>query len=120
MKSYVAVASEHFSEQICGPDGTPIDLVDTALPRSTDSPQAARLLEAIADAKREMRIRLGSTPAGRDAPLRLAVITTTDAGTGMEVETASLPLQEVDLEAEAHRTRVLQALRELERDLLSS
>jgi hypothetical protein len=75
MRSRLAVASEHFSEQIRGSDGTPLDLTRTSLPRSADSPQAARLLEAIADAKREMRLRLGSTPAGRDAPLRLAVIT---------------------------------------------
>ncbi len=120
MRSYIAVASEHFSEQIRGPDGTPIDLTDTALPRSTDTPQAARLLEAIADATREMRVRLGSTPAGREAPLRLGVITTTDAGTGMEAETAPLPLQEVDLESEADQRRVLNALCELERDILSS
>ena len=120
MRSYLAVASEHFSEQICGSDGTPIDLVDTVLPRSVDTPSAARLMRAVADAKREMRIRLGSTPAGRDAPLRLAVITTTEAGTGMEAKTAPLPLQEVDLETESDRRRVLQVLRDLERDILAS
>jgi hypothetical protein len=38
----------------------------------------------------------------------------------MEVTTAPLPLQAVDLEAEADRERVLQALRDLERDVLSS
>lgn len=119
MRSYLAVASAQFSERITGADGAPIDLADTTLPQSIDAPKAERLLDAVARAKREMRIRLGSTPAGRDAPLRLALITTTDAGTGMEAETAPLPLQEADLQSDDDRRRVLRHLRELEESFLS-
>jgi hypothetical protein len=118
MRVLLAVISRHFSERVTSA-GRPVDLSDTAVPTSADVPAARRLVDAIAAAVREMRIRLRSTPAGGDAPLRLGGITTTDAGTGMEVETVSLPLQEVDFESTADRAQVLQALQELERNVLS-
>ena len=120
MRAYLAIVSRHFSERIPGPDGTPLDLAETTLPTRADSARADRLMEALARARREMRVRLRSTPAGGDAPLRLALITTTSAGTDMDVETAPLPVQEVDFESAADRKRVLDPLRALERSLLSS
>ena len=120
MRTYLAIVSEHFSERISGSDGAPLDLSETSLPARADSAEADRLMEALARAQREMRVRLRSTPAGGDAPLRLALITTTAAGTDMDVETAPLPVQEVDFESAADRERALDHLRDLERSLLSS
>lgn len=118
MRAHLAVMSEHFSERVTA-GGTPVDLAETGLPTSTDDPAAARLLDAISTAVQEMRIRLRSTPAGGDAPLRLAVVATTDAGTGMEVETVGLSLQEVEFASEDGRADVLDALHDLERAFLS-
>lgn len=118
MRVHLAVISQHFSERVTA-GGGPVDLAETAVPAATDTPAAGRLLDAIERAVREMRIRLRSTPAGGDAPLRLGVISTTDAGTGMEVETVPLSLQDVDLQSEAGHSRVLEALRDLERVFLS-
>lgn len=120
MRSQLALVSEHFSERITGADGRPVDLSDTTLPSSADAPAAHRLIDAVAEARRELRIRLRSTPAGGDAPLRLGIISTTGAGTGMEIETASLPVQDLDLQSDADRERLLDGLRELERAWLSS
>lgn len=119
MTAHLTVISEHFSEQVSGSDGRPVDLSETTLPRDADAPAATRLADAIERAVQEMRIRLRSTPAGGAAPLRLAVVSTTAAGTGMEIETASLALQEVEFQSEAGRKQVLEALRELERAVLS-
>ena len=119
MQAHLTVISEHFSERVAGAGGAPVDLADTALPQSAQAPGAERLLDAIERAVQEMRIRLRSTPAGGAAPLRLAVVSTTEAGTGMEVETVPLALQDVDLQTEAGRSRVLEALRDLERAFLS-
>jgi hypothetical protein len=116
----LALVSEHFSEQITGADGRPVDLSGTALPADVDTAAARRLIDAIAEARRELRIRLRSTPAGGNAPLRLGLISTTEAGTGMEIETASLPVQDLDLQSDADRERVLESLHELERTWLSS
>jgi hypothetical protein len=77
-------------------------------------------MAVLARARREMRVRLRSTPAGGDAPLRLALIITTAAGTDMDVTTAPLSVQEVDFDAAADREQVLDHLRDLERALLSS
>jgi len=118
MRVHLAVISEHFSERVIQ-GGGPVDLADTAVPASADTPAARRLVDAIAEAVREIRIRLRSTPAGGDAPLRLGVISTTDAGTGMEVETVSLSLQSVDFASQAGRADVIEALQALERDFLS-
>jgi hypothetical protein len=120
MRSQLALVSEHFSEQIAGRDGRPVDLSDTALPADADTAAARRLIDAIAEARRELRVRLRSTPAGGDAPLRLGIISTTEAGTGMEIETAPLPVQELDFQSDADRERILDSLRELERTWLSS
>jgi hypothetical protein len=120
MRSHLALVSEHFSEQIAGANGRPVDLSDTTLPPSADTAAADRLIDAIAEARREIRIRLRSTPAGGDAPLRLGIISTTEAGTGMEIETVPLPVQELDFQADADRERVLDSLRELERAWLTS
>ena len=120
MRSQLALVSEHFSEQITGADGRPVDLSDTALPTSADTAAARRLIDAIAEARRELRIRLRSTPAGADVPLRLGIISTTEAGTGMEIETVPLPVQELDFQSDADRERILDSLRELERAWLSS
>jgi hypothetical protein len=120
MRSHLALVSEHFSEQISGTDGRPVDLSDTALLTDADTPAADHLIEAIAEARRELRIRLRSTPAGGDAPLRLGIISTTEAGTGMEIETAPLPVQELNFRDNADRERLLRSLRELERSMLSS
>jgi len=120
MRSQLALVSEHFSEQITGSDGRPVDLSDTTLPADADTPAARRLIDAIAEARRELRIRLRSTPAGGDAPLRLGIISTTEAGTGMEVETAPLAVQDLDFESNDDRERLLDGLRELERSWLSS
>jgi hypothetical protein len=119
MRAQLAVITEHFSERVSGPGGAPIDLSEEALPASPDDPAARRLVDAIAQAVQEIRIRLRSTPAGGDAPLRLGVISTTDAGTGMEVETVDLPLQSVDFASEAGRADVLDALHKLEQAFLS-
>lgn len=118
MRVHLAVISEHFSERVTDGGGA-VDLADTAVPASAGAPAARRLVDAIARAVREIRIRLRSTPAGGDAPLRLGVISTTDAGTGMEVETVDLALQDVDFASEAGRADVLDALHELERTFLS-
>ncbi|HKL87455.1 MAG TPA: hypothetical protein VJ884_00525, partial [Salinibacter sp.] len=72
MRSQLALVSEHFSEQITGSDGRPVDLSDITLPTDTGTPAARRLIDAIAEARRELRIRLRSTPAGGDAPLQWA------------------------------------------------
>lgn len=119
MQAHLTVISEHFSERVQGPGGHPVDLADTAVPTSADTPAAKRLVEAVAEAVREMRLRLRSTPAGGDAPLRLALVSTTDAGTGMEIETAPPSLQEVDLQSRSGREQVLESVRELERTFLS-
>jgi hypothetical protein len=120
MRSQLALVSEHFSEQIAGADGRPVDLSDTVLPPDTDTPAADRLIDAIAEARRELRIRLRATPAGADAPLRLGLISTTEAGTGMEIETASLPVQNLDFQSDTDRERILDGLHALERSMLSS
>lgn len=120
MRSRLALVSEHFSEQITGADGRPVDLSDTTLPADADTAAARRLTEAIAEARRELRIRLRSTPAGADAPLRLGIISTTDAGTGMEIETVPLAVQELDFQSDNDRERLLRSLRELEQAWLSS
>ena len=120
MRSHLALVSEHFSEQIIGTDGRPIDLSDTPLPTDADTPAARRLIDAIDEARRELRVRLRSTPAGADAPLRLGIISTTEAGTGMEVETAPLAVQDLDFQSDADRERLLDGLRELERAWLAS
>jgi len=120
MRSQFALVSEHFSEQITGADGRPIDLSDTALPASADTAAARRFASAIAEARRKLRVRLRSTPAGADAPLRLGIISTTNAGTGMEIETVPLPVQELDLQSASDRERLLDSLRELEQAWLSS
>lgn len=120
MRSYLAIASRHFSERISGAGGRPLDLTETALPKDPKSPEAGRLISAIREARREIRIRLRSTPAGGESPLRLAIIQVTDAGTDMETETAPLPIQEIDFQSEADRKTLLQALRELERSALRS
>lgn len=119
MQAHLTVISEHFSERVAGASGAPVDLADTALPQSAQAPGAERLLDAIERAVQEMRIRLRSTPAGGAAPLRLAVVSTTEAGTGMEVETAPLSLQEVDFAVDADRAQVIDALHDLERAFLS-
>jgi hypothetical protein len=117
MRVHLAVISEHFSERVTD-GGSPVDLADTAVPASAEGPAAERLVDAIARAVRAMRIRLRSTPAGGDAPLRLGVISTTEAGTGLEVDTAALSLQDVDFASKAGRADVLDALHELERAFL--
>ncbi|PSQ95709.1 MAG: hypothetical protein BRD55_08715 [Bacteroidetes bacterium SW_9_63_38] len=119
MRAHLSVVSEHFSERVTGHGGAPIDLAEMSLPASADTPAAQRLVDAIAEAVREMRIRLRTTPAGGDAPLRLGIVATTDAGTGMEIETVGLSLQDVDFTAGAGRTKVLDALHDLERAFLS-
>jgi hypothetical protein len=116
----LALVSEHFSERIAGADGRPVDLSDVTLPADVDTAAADRLIEAIAEARRELRIRLRSTPAGGAAPLRLGIISTTEAGTGMEIETVPLPVQDLDFQAPADRERLLDSLHELERAWLSS
>jgi hypothetical protein len=117
MRAQLAVITEHFSERVSGHGGAPIDLSEETLPASPDDPAARRLVDAIAQAVREIRIRLQSTPVGSDVPLRLGVISTTDAGTGMEVETVALSLQSVDFASEAGD--VLDALHKLEQAFLS-
>lgn len=119
MQAHLTVISEHFSERVAGPGGGPVDLAETTLPSSAAAPAGERLLDAIERAVQEMRIRLRSTPAGGAAPLRLAVVSTTDAGTGMEVETGELALQDVDFQSDADRAKVLDALHNLERAFLS-
>lgn len=120
MRSYLAVVSEQFSKRVLGPGGSAVELTDTALPTSAASPDGKRLLDAIERARREIRVRLRSTPAGGDAPLRLGVVTTTDAGTGMEIDTVPIPLQDLDFDVEADREQLLEGLRDLERSRLSS
>ena len=119
MHAHLTVITEHFSERVTGERGAPMDLADSAIPESLDDPRGNRLVDAIARAVREIRIRLRSTPAGADVPLRLGVVSTTDAGTGMEVETADLSLQDVDFTSEAERADVLDALHKLERAFLA-
>jgi len=120
MRSYLALVSEHFSERISGSDGAPLDLSEGTLPAETGTVQADRLIEAIKEARREIRIRLRSTPAGAEVPLRLAIIQTTDAGTDMDIETAPLPIQEVNFQSETDREKLLSSLRKLEQSHLPS
>jgi hypothetical protein len=119
MRAQLAVITEHFSERVTGERGVPVDLSERAIPETLGDPRAKRLIDAVAQAGREIRIRLRSTPAGGDAPLRLGGISTTEAGTGLEVETADLSLQDVDFTSEAGRADVLDALHKLERAFLA-
>lgn len=117
MIAYLAVASPQSSEPVSGPAGSPIDLTRYALPSSPSDAKASRLLSAVARAAREMSIRQPSSAAGSE--LRLAIITTTDAGTDMEATVGELDLQSVDFDAPSDRADVLDRIRRLERRVLS-
>ena len=117
MIAYLAVASPQSSAPVSGPAGSPIDLTRYALPSSPSDAKASRLLSAVARAAREMSIRQPSSAAGNE--LRLAIITTTDAGTDMEATVGELDLQSIDFDAPSDRADVLDRIRRLERRVLS-
>jgi hypothetical protein len=119
MNVTLCVVSRHSSVPVKGADGTAVDLSDTTLPATAEGPAASRLFSAVEDARRKLRLRSASTPAGADIPLRLGLITTTDAGTDMAVETTPPDLQEKDLHDPDEQARLLEALRALERSVLT-
>jgi hypothetical protein len=118
MLAYLAVVSPQSSEPVQGTGGQPIDLTDQALPTSAYDKDATRLLTALERATREMSIRQRQSPAGA-TELRLGLITATDAGTGMDATVADLDLRTVDFDDASDREAVLEAMRELEREMLS-
>ena len=117
MIAYLAVASPQSSEPVSGTGGSPIDLTTYALPSSASDSKASRLLSAVERAKREMSIRQQQSAAGSE--VRLAIITTTDAGTEMEATVGEIDLQSVDFDAPSDRSDVLDSIRRLERRVLS-
>jgi len=117
MIAYLAVASPQSSEPVSGAGGSPIDLTTYALPSSASDSEASRLLSAVERAKREMSIRQQQSAAGSE--VRLAIITTTDAGTDMEATVGEIDLQSVDFDAPSDRADVLASIRRLERRVLS-
>ena len=110
----LAVIGRQFSEPVTGSDGRPIDLSDCILPRSHEAPSAERLLDAVEEAVREMRIRQRNAPMSTDAPLWPGLILT------RSVETVDLDLQSIDFRSSDDQSDVIDALRTLERTFLSS
>lgn len=119
MNVTLAVVGHHSSEPVKGRGGAPIDLSNTTLPTSAEDPAAGRLFGAVEAAVRDMRLRAASTPAGAEAPLRLGLIVTTEAGTNLEVNTTPPNLQEVDLHDSETRATLLSNLRNLERSVVT-
>ena len=111
MPVHLAVVSEQFSERVTDRHGQPIALDQWTPP--TAAPAARRLADRVADAVRTLRLRLAGTPAGRDAPLRLAALSTTAAGTKLDADVAPLALQSLDLDAAEGRAALLDAVRRL-------
>lgn len=110
----LAVIGQRFSEPATRPDGRPIDLAAQALPRSADAPEADRLLDALARATREMRLRQRNAPMDTDAPLWLGLVLPD------RVETTDVNLQEIDFAVADERADVIEALHTLERQFLKS
>ena len=118
MNAHLAVVRCRSSQPIMGSGGAPIDLTDTALPTSARGSDATRLFRALADARREMRVRQSHASADAPSTLRLVIIETAQNGTALEVRTASTNLRTLDLQDEDDRETVLRELRALERELL--
>ena len=117
MNAHLAVVGRRSSQPVMGPGGAPVDLTDTALPTSARGPDATRLFRALADARREMRVRQSQAPADATSALRLGIIETAKNGTTLEVRTASTNLRTLDLQDKGDRETVLRELRALEREL---
>jgi hypothetical protein len=108
---YLAVVSEQFPERVTDRRGPPIALDRWTPPAAAETPAARRLADRLAAAVRTLRLRLAGTPAGRDAPLRVAVLSTLSAGTKLDAEVAPLALQSLDLDAAEGRAALLDAVR---------
>lgn len=119
MNAQLAVIGRRTSESVDQPGGIPVDLTDITLPASKDDPAATRLLRAIDDALREMRVRQRQVPGNASSPLRLGLIVTADNGTGLNIQTGSVNLRDIDLPTKRDRQTVLDELHALERDFLT-
>lgn len=119
MNAHLAVIGRHTSETVPASGGAPLDLADTAVPNSTDDPAATRLFRAVKDTLREMRVRQGQVPGDARSPLRLGLIVTAQNGTGMDIQTGSANLRDLDLETNEDRETVLDELRTLEQEFLT-
>lgn len=119
MNTHLAIVGRRSSETVPGPDGTPLDLADVAVPTSLEAPTAARLLDAIDDTLREMRTRQAQFPSGATSELRLGLVVTAANGTGTEVLTGSVNLRDLDFATTADRETVLHELQALEQEFLS-
>lgn len=119
MDTHLAVIGRRSSETVTTAGNTPVDIADIALPTSLNDPTASRLLSAIDDAFREMRVRQSQFPAGTTSELRLGIVVTTANGTNTDVLTASVNLRDLDLAHTDDRKTVLDELQALEREFLS-
>lgn len=119
MSTHLAVIGHRSSHPVMMAGDSPVDLADLALPSSLDHPMAARLLNAIDDALREMRVRQSQFPAGATSELRLGIIVTATNRTNTDVLTASVNLRDLDLADTDDRQTVLDEVQALEREFLS-
>lgn len=119
MNAQLAVIGHRTSETVTQSGSAPVDLTDVGLPSSPNDPAAAGLLRAIEDALRDMRVRQRQVPGDATSPLRLGLIVTADNGTGLNVQTGSVNLRDLDLGTSADRETVLDELHTLEREFLT-
>lgn len=119
MNAHVAVIGRHTSETVPASGGAPLDLADTAVPSSSDGPAATRLFRAIRETLREMRVRQRQVPGDATSPLRLGLIVTRQNGTGMDIQTGSVNLRDLDLASSGDRAILLDELRNLEQKFLT-
>ncbi len=119
MPTHLAVVGRRSSQPVTTSGGTPIDIAETVLPASRDDPTASRLLGAVDNALREMRMRQSQFPSGATSELRLGIVIRAANGTRMDVLTGSVDLRDLDLDTNEDRETILHELQALEREFLS-
>jgi hypothetical protein len=119
MNAQLAVVGRRSSETVARPGGAPVDFTNFTVPASPNTPAATRLIQSIGDALREMRVRQRQVPGDATTTLRLGLIVTAENGTGLDVQTGSVNLHDLDLDTSTDRQTVLDELKTLEREFLS-